>query len=148
MRSIILRRPSKINPKVDIDPQRSAIMRAVPRSNSNPEIAVRKVLHRLGLRFRLHRKDLPGTPDIVLRRYKSVIFVHGCFWHRHIGCAKATTPKTHIQFWNDKFKKNTKRDAKNEETLRNMGWNILTIWECQVKDTDTLEKLLRSYFKI
>ncbi len=134
------------NKKIEIDPQRSAIMRAVPRSNSSPEIAARKILHGLGLRFRLHRRELPGTPDIVLVRHRTVVFVHGCFWHRHRGCKKATTPKNRAEFWAEKFKRNVERDASNEALLVSEGWRVLTIWECETSDTESLRKQLRKLF--
>jgi DNA mismatch endonuclease, patch repair protein len=134
--------------KLEIDPQRSAIMRAVPRVNSNPEIAVRKILHGLGLRFRLHRRELPGTPDIVLPRHRTVFFVHGCFWHRHGGCRKATTPKTHVEFWTEKFERNVERDARNEALLVCNGWRVLTIWECQTSEAESLQKQLRKLFPL
>ena len=130
----------------DIALQRSAIMRAVPRSNSAPEIAVRKILHALGLRFRLHRRELPGTPDIVLAGHKTVVFVHGCFWHRHSGCRKATTPRNRAEFWAEKFKRNIERDARNEAALSAAAWRVLIIWECQTLDTESLCKKLRKQF--
>jgi DNA mismatch endonuclease (patch repair protein) len=133
---------------IDLDPQRSAIMRAVPRANSGPEIAVRKILHGLGLRFRLHRRELPGTPDIVLARHRTVVFVHGCFWHRHGDCRKATTPKTHAEFWAEKFERNVERDARNEALLVGRGWRVLTVWECQTSDTEGLRKQLRKLFPV
>lgn len=118
--------------------ERSALMRSVRRKDTRPEVLVRQVLHKLGLRFRLHRKDLPGTPDIVLRKHKTVIFVHGCFWHRHQGCSKATTPKSHRDFWLDKFTKNTTRDAEKIRQLESRGWRVLTVWECETRNLATL----------
>ncbi|SRR5579871_4387936 len=131
-----------------VDPIRSKIMRAVPRKDSVPEIRVRKVLHRLGLRFRLHRVDLPGTPDVVLPRHRAAIFVHGCFWHRHPNCAKATTPKQRAEFWHAKFGSNIARDARNVDLLEKAGWRVLTVWECEAADTGRLERIFRKYFKI
>jgi DNA mismatch endonuclease (patch repair protein) len=133
-------------PTIEFDPQRSAIMRAVPRANSVPEIAVRATLHGLGLRFRLHRRDLPGTPDIVLARHRTVIFVHGCFWHRHPNCKKTTTPKNRSEFWAEKFQRNIERDARNEALLIAYGWRVLTIWECQTTDNRVLRGYLRKQF--
>jgi DNA mismatch endonuclease (patch repair protein) len=118
---------------VSIDPIRSRIMRAVRRTNTRPEMVVRCLLHSAGYRYRLHRKDLPGTPDIVMPRHRMVIFVHGCFWHRHAGCSKATTPKTRVTFWSTKFQQNQARDRRNNDELRSKGWRVLTIWECQTK---------------
>jgi DNA mismatch endonuclease (patch repair protein) len=100
----------------------------------------------MGLRFRLHRRDLPGTPDIVLARHKTAIFVHGCFWHRHEDCPKATTPKDRAAFWRDKFDQNVERDARNNQLLEKAGWRVLTIWECEIAAMDTLEKRLRREF--
>ncbi len=121
---------------------RSALMRRIRGKNTTPEMVVRRAIHRLGLRFRIHRRDMPGTPDIVLRKYGLVIFVHGCFWHRHEGCRRCTTPKTRIDFWNEKFKKNVERDRRNGDTLRSQGWNVLIIWECQTKNLAALDALL------
>ncbi len=129
-----------------VDPVRSRIMRAVRRTNTGPELIVRQILHRLGLRFRLHRTDLAGSPDVVLPKHRSVVFVHGCFWHRHAECRKATTPKTRIDFWREKFDANVARDARNEEQLRLDGWEVLTIWECETERQPELETRLRRVF--
>ena len=96
-----------------------------------PEKQVRSALHRAGYRFRLHRKDLPGHPDIVLPKYRTVVFVHGCFWHRHKGCRFAYTPKSRTAFWNEKFQDNIKRDCRNARALRTLGWRVVTVWECE-----------------
>ena len=104
-------------------------MSAIKSKNTKPEIAVRKLLHSMGYRFRLHRKDLPGSPDIVLPKYKTVIFVHGCFWHRHQNCKYASTPKTRQEFWNKKFNENINRDKINQENLSSKGWKIIILWE-------------------
>jgi DNA mismatch endonuclease (patch repair protein) len=114
-----------------IEVSRSALMRRVSTKGSKPEMMVRRALHALGFRFRLHRRDLPGSPDIVLRRHRSVIFVHGCFWHRHPGCPRTTTPKTRAAFWQAKFDANQARDARVEEALRHAGWRVHVIWECE-----------------
>jgi DNA mismatch endonuclease (patch repair protein) len=127
---------------------RSKIMRAVPREDSKPELAVRKILHRLGLRFRLHRRDLAGTPDIVLPRHRAIIFVHGCFWHRHPFCKKASTPKARATFWSAKFERNVERDRRNDELLQTEGWRVLTVWECEASDPGELEKRLRPLFDL
>lgn len=123
-------------------PARSALMGRIRGKNTKPEMVVRRAAHRLGLRFRIHRRDMPGTPDIVLRKYGLVIFVHGCFWHRHEGCRRCTTPKTRIDFWNEKFKKNVERDQRDGDALRKQGWNVLIIWECQTKNLTDLDALL------
>lgn len=101
---------------------RSDIMRAVKRAHTAPEIVVRQALHALGLRFRLHRRDLPGSPDIVLPKLRTVVFVHGCFWHRHPDCRYATTPKSRQEYWLPKFEANVERDARKEAQLRELGW--------------------------
>lgn len=108
-------------------------MSAIRGKNTKPEILVRKYLHSSGYRFRLHRKDLPGKPDIVLPKYRMVIMVHGCFWHRHPGCAYTTTPSTRPEFWLDKFQKNIERDTAQIESLIALGWKVLVVWECGLK---------------
>jgi len=119
-------------------------MSAIKSKNTKPEIAVRKMLHALGYRFRLHRKDLPGSPDIVLPKYKTVIFVHGCFWHRHENCKFASTPKTRKEFWENKFNENMKRDKNNFKELKKLNWNLLVIWECETKNINLLIKKVSS----
>jgi len=99
--------------------------------DTQPEKKVRSALHRAGFRFRLHRKDLPGRPDIVLPKYRTVVFVHGCFWHRHRGCKFAYEPKSRPAFWNEKFRGNVARDRRNASDLRRLGWRVVTIWECE-----------------
>ena len=123
-------------PKVSVE--RSRNMSAIKSKNTKPEIAVRKLLHSMGYRFRLHRKDLPGSPDIVLPKYKTVIFVHGCFWHRHENCKYASTPKTRKEFWENKFKANVKRDLEIQENIKNIEWRSLVIWECETKNMENL----------
>ena len=125
---------------------RSWNMSRIRSGNTKPEIVVRSLLHKLGYRFRLHRKDLPGKPDIVLPRYNSVVFVHGCFWHRHNGCKKATVPKTKNIFWREKFKGNIERDIKVQEELQSMGWKILIIWECETSDIGLVTKIIGNFF--
>ena len=124
-----------------VSEQRSKNMAAIKSKNTKPEIAVRKLLHSMGYRFRLHRKDLPGSPDIVLPKYKTVIFVHGCFWHRHKNCKYASTPKTRKEFWEKKFRENINRDNLNQANLSLKGWKIIIIWECQLKGDK--KKLMR-----
>lgn len=108
-------------------------MSRVGSKNTSPEIRVRRLAHAMGLRFRLHRKDLPGKPDLAFPKHRAVLFVHGCFWHRHPGCPKASTPKSRTEFWIAKFAANVSRDRRNEEALRAEGWRVFTIWECEVK---------------
>ena len=129
-----------------ISEQRSRNMSAIKSKNTKPEIAVRKLLHSMGYRFRLHRKDLPGSPDIVLPKYKTVIFVHGCFWHRHENCKYASTPKTRKEFWESKFKANVKRDKEIQEKIKNIGWQSSVIWECELKDIDNLRDKIIGIF--
>ena len=112
--------------------QRSRLMAAIKSRDTKPEIVVRRLVHGLGYRFRLHGRDLPGTPDIVLPRHRKVINVHGCFWHRHAGCKIATTPKSNTEFWVDKFNRNVSRDAFVLEQLRSQGWYTLVVWECEL----------------
>lgn len=112
-------------------------MARVKNRNTAPEIQVRKILHRLGYRFRLHRRDLPGSPDIVLPRHKKVIFVHGCFWHSH-DCPRGKRPSTRQEFWNTKLDKNQKRDASNQYELQKLGWEYLIIWDCEINDKNAL----------
>lgn len=123
--------------------QRSRIMGRVKSRDTVPELAVRSVVHRLGFRFRLCRRDLPGCPDLVLPRHRCVIFVHGCFWHRHKGCQHATMPSSNVRYWRKKFNRNKTRDARIVLQLRQLGWNVLTIWECQTKTELNLRRLLK-----
>lgn len=127
---------------------RSRNMAAIRDRNTSPELKVRSLLHGLGYRFRLHRRDLPGSPDIVLPRYRTVVFVHGCFWHRHPGCRYTTTPKTRAEFWARKFEQNMERDERQQLQLREMGWSVMVIWECELRDlpslTERLENIKRS----
>ncbi len=107
-------------------------MASVGQKNTGAELAVRHSLHKIGLRYRLHDRNLPGSPDLVFPRYKAVIFVHGCYWHAH-GCYRSTKPKTRKKFWNDKFKTNQERDERNIERLVAKGWRVFTVWECAIK---------------
>jgi DNA mismatch endonuclease, patch repair protein len=108
---------------------RSRIMASVGHKNTGGEVLLRKALHRLGLRYKLHDRSLPGSPDLVLPRVKAVVFVHGCYWHSH-GCYRSTTPKTRRKFWTDKFAANRARDIKKHTQLLDLGWRVLTVWEC------------------
>ncbi|MGE9919605.1 very short patch repair endonuclease [Desulfovibrio sp. SGI.082] len=118
--------------------RRSWIMAQVKGSDTRPEKIVRSLLHRMGYRFRLHRKDLPGNPDIVLPKFHTVIFVNGCFWHRHPGCKRASTPAVNVAYWQRKFERNVARDAQCKAALECLGWRVLVIWECELKDMATL----------
>jgi DNA mismatch endonuclease (patch repair protein) len=117
---------------------RSRMMAGIRGGDTRPERAVRSFLHRNGLRFRLAVRDLPGTPDIVLPRYRSVVFVHGCFWHRHRGCRFSYTPKTRRSFWLEKFDENVARDRKAARRLRALRWRVFVVWECQVTEARLL----------
>ncbi len=121
--------------------QRSYNMSKIRGKNTKPEITLRKKLWKLGYRYRLHKKGLPGSPDIVFSKYKSVIFVHGCYWHRH-GCKYTTTPATRSEFWESKFQKNIERDLRNIQNLTNSGWRVMVVWECEIKK-DFNNKLIR-----
>lgn len=123
--------------------RRSWNMSRIKNRDTKPEMVVRSLLHTMGYRFRLHRKDLPGKPDIVLPKYKTIIFVHGCFWHRHMGCRYAYNPKSNIEFWNEKFLKNKNRDKKIKIELQNSGWNVHIIWECETKSQKCLMENLK-----
>ena len=112
---------------------RSLIMSRVRSTDTKPEMVVRKWLHSQGLRFRLHRKDLPGKPDIVLPRFKTVILVNGCFWHQHQGCRKAALPASNRDFWAEKLGRNVERDNENKKKLIDLGWRIVEVWECELK---------------
>lgn len=124
--------------------QRHINMSRIRSKKTKPEKAVRSVLHRLGYRFKLHVRDLPGSPDIVLPKYKTVIFVHGCFWHRHSGCKDASVPKTNTEKWLDKFSKNIARDKLAVELLEQCGWGVIIIWECEIKNKDQLAARLQT----
>ncbi|WP_150767746.1 very short patch repair endonuclease [Pseudomonas fluorescens] len=111
---------------------RSRMMSSIRGKNTKPEIIIRKLLHSHGFRFRIHQKALPGKPDIVLKKYRTCLLINGCFWHRHPGCALATNPKTHIDFWIEKFKRTIERDTLNIRKLETLGWHVLIIWECEI----------------
>ncbi len=121
-------------------------MSRIRSKDTKPEIIVRSMLHKAGYRFRLHVKNLPGKPDIVLPKYKTVIFVHGCFWHRHKGCKYATTPSTNKKFWQEKFTRNIANDKKHQRELKKLGWKVIAVWSCELKTPDKifrrLEKVL------
>ena len=129
-----------------VSEQRSRNMSAIKSKNTKPEIKVRKLLHSMGYRFRLHSKDLPGSPDIVLPKYKTVIFVHGCFWHRHENCKYASNPKTRKEFWNKKFTENKKRDSEIQEKIKNLDWRSVVIWECETKNIENLREKIIDVF--
>jgi len=113
-------------------------MARVKGKHTRPEMIVRRLIHAMGLRFRLYRKDLPGRPDIVLSRLRTVLFVNGCFWHRHPGCRLASTPKTRVDFWQAKFDANVARDCRAYVALAALGWRVVVVWECETRDQDAL----------
>jgi DNA mismatch endonuclease, patch repair protein len=119
-------------PDIVSQQKRSAMMAAVRQRHTKPELKLRTALHKVGLRFRLHQRNLPGTPDIVFPRSRTAVFVNGCFWHRHDGCRKATTPATRREFWIEKFEKNVARDGRNQAALRSAGWSVIVAWECEL----------------
>lgn len=125
--------------------KRSEIMARVRAVDTGPELAVRRLVHGMGYRYRLHRRDLPGRPDLVFPARGSVIFVHGCFWHRHKGCALARLPKSREEFWRPKLEGNASRDGRNQRALRAAGWGVMTIWECQLTDTARLADRIRRF---
>jgi DNA mismatch endonuclease (patch repair protein) len=124
-----------------IDPQRSATMRAVKGRDTKPELEIRSRLHRDGYRFRLHRKDLPGKPDIVFPSKDKVIFVHGCFWHGHTCLRGARIPKNNRPYWISKIRRNMERDASAHTQLSDLGWQVFVVWECHIKSPELLTRL-------
>lgn len=125
---------------------RSALMSRIRSKHTRPELCVRSLLHRLGFRFRLHKQDLPGCPDIVLPKYRAVIFVHGCFWHGH-ACRFGSAPKSNVEFWSNKLQNNRTRDQRNVAALNDMGWEVLEVWECEIRHLEALEVLLTKFLK-
>jgi len=123
--------------------ERSALMRRVRGKDTKPEMRLRKALHAAGVRFRLHDRRLPGRPDLVLPGRRLAVFVHGCFWHRHAGCPRTTTPKANSAYWAQKFAENIERDARKTDQLRQSGWNVRVVWECEILDNATLDEIVR-----
>lgn len=134
-------------PDVFTKAKRSEVMSRIKSRDTQPERAVRSMLHKLGYRFRLHRADLPGRPDLVLSRYRTVIFVHGCFWHRHRGCRLAYTPKSRAPFWQNKFASNVVRDRRVRSQLVKLGWRVITVWECELRSGERLSGRLDGTLK-
>lgn len=125
--------------------KRSANMRAIRNKNTQPELAVRRLIYHFGYRYRLHRRDLPGKPDIVFVGRKKVIFVHGCYWHQHQNCQDGKVPTSNSEYWTQKFARNRDRDESNIQQLRAMGWATLVVWECEIKYKDALAHKLQVY---
>ncbi|RAN33507.1 very short patch repair endonuclease [Hyphomonas pacifica] len=134
--------------KEEIDPVRSKIMASVAQRGTKPEMFVRRLCHALGYRYRLHVKALPGSPDLVFPCRKKVIFVHGCFWHRHPGCSRTTTPKTRTPFWKAKFDENVRRDARQLTELTTLGWESCIVWECETRNPIILRQKLSDYLEM
>lgn len=126
---------------------RSRMMGGIRGRNTKPELIVRSIAHRLGLRFRLHRADLPGRPDVVFPRHRTVVLVHGCFWHRH-DCGLAASPKTRPEFWKAKFEGNVRRDAVTRQRLEEAGWRVIVVWECETANEAALAARLRHEFGV
>ena len=124
--------------------RRSWLMSRVKGKSTKPEMVVRRLAHSLGMRFRLHRSELPGRPDLAFPRYRTAVFVNGCFWHRHAGCKKATSPKSKVEYWEAKFRANVERDLRNATELEQMGWRVLTVWECETRNLELLKEKLDS----
>ncbi len=120
-------------------------MAAVHSENTTPELAIRKLVFAMGYRYRLHVAGLPGRPDLVFPGRRKILFVNGCYWHRHRNCRYATTPKTNVEFWLSKFEANLRRDRANLKALRSLGWQVLTIWQCQLKNPDKLGKKIDAF---
>ena len=129
--------------------RRSEIMSRIRAKGTKPEMAVRRLAHSMGYRYRLHRADLPGKPDLVFSGRKKLIFVHGCFWHQHAdsACGKARLPNTNQEYWLPKLRRNAERDKEHESLLEEMGWNVLVVWECEVGDAQGLARTLRKFLE-
>ena len=125
--------------------ERSRVMARVKSKDTTPEIVVRRLLHSMGFRFRLHTRNLPGTPDIVLPRHRKVVFVNGCFWHRHKGCKRASMPKSNVPFWRSKLRKNVRRQSLDIGELERMGWKVKIVWECDTRDPGALSRDLGQF---
>ena len=125
--------------------ERSALMAKIKSKNTAPELAVRRIVYSLGFRYRLHQKELPGKPDLVLRKMGKIIYVHGCFWHGHSCPAGSNRPRSNLKYWSKKLYRNKIRDKKNIRSLKRMGWDVLILWECEIKNTNSLLNKLKSF---
>ena len=130
----------RVSPEV-----RSRTMRAIRSKGMKPELAVRRLVHVMGYRYRLHRHDLPGRPDMVFPGRRKVIFVHGCFWHQHLDCKLAHRPKSNLDYWEPKLRRNQERDADHQVRLRDLGWKVAVVWECETKDRNGLADRLKQF---
>jgi DNA mismatch endonuclease, patch repair protein len=126
---------------------RSENMRRIRSKNTKPEMLIRRLVHAMGFRYRLHPRDLPGKPDLVFRRKKKAIFVHGCFWHQHLACAEGRIPDSRREYWGPKLTRNRERDQIHLDTFAEMGWKTFVLWECEVKDITTLQKNIRAFLE-
>ena len=126
---------------------RSELMSKIHGKDTAPELAVRSLVHRMGFRFRLHAKGLPGTPDLVFARTRKIIFVHGCFWHNHVRCKGVRLPKTRIEYWLNKLRGNAERDRRNQRQLQALGWKVLTVWECQIRRPAALRRRIETFLE-
>ena len=127
--------------------KRSTIMASIKGGNTKPEVLVRRLLHSVGYRFRLHSDKLPGKPDIVLTKHRKIILVHGCFWHAHTGCRRAKLPSTNVRFWREKIERNQARDRRVIRKLRRMGWGVMVVWQCQTANVDRLTRRLLHFLE-
>ena len=134
--------PDRLSPE-----ERRAHMRRIRKVDTKPELAVRRIAHRLGYRFRLHRRDLPGCPDLVFPRLRKVILVHGCFWHQHPGCSLARSPKSRPDYWLPKLRRNQERDAKAAEALKGLGWDLMVLWECEAAAEERLAARIEMFLR-
>jgi DNA mismatch endonuclease, patch repair protein len=125
--------------------RRSSNMRRIRSTDTNPELTLRRLIHGLGYRFRLHRKDLPGCPDIVFPGRRKVVFAHGCFWHQHPGCREGRIPGSRVDYWGPKLSRNQIRDAANQALLEEQGWGVLVVWECALKDTIVVKRTVKQF---
>lgn len=125
--------------------QRSENMRRIKAAHTKPEMLVRRMVHAMGYRYRLHRKDLPGKPDLIFGPKRKAIFVHGCFWHQHSGCKAGRLPNSNAGYWHEKLRRNVERDAKVQADLKERGWDILTLWDCEINDGEALRNRLAQF---
>ena len=128
--------------------KRSEIMRAVKSKDSQAELAVRRMLHRAGFRYCLHVADLPGKPDLVFPARQKVVFIHGCFWHLHKNCRAASRPSSNVEYWESKLQRNADRDKKNKRRLKKLGWKMLVVWECELKNPDAVFSMLTRFLEV
>jgi len=132
-------------PFPNVSDERRRTMAAIRGKDTKPELAIRSLLHRSGYRFRLHRHELPGSPDIIFPSRRKAVFVHGCFWHRHAGCSLASVPKTRTEYWRQKFRANRARDRRAARMLASLGWKVMVIWECELSDKAALGRRLKLF---